>query len=116
MSPSIKKEQSKVITALLPRGSALEVVKKLKSQKNIVTASVSSCRGMGMSAPKGKKGVGQEAEKDVLIVPVPADKADEIFEFIYIEADINRPHGGMMYMANLMYSVPMNLPDLPEIE
>ena len=40
--------------------------------------------------------------------------ADEIFEHVYHKAEINRPHGGLMYMHDLTMSTKYILPDLPE--
>ena len=44
------------------------------------------------------------------------DRADEIFEFIYHEARIDRPHGGLIYVTGLDRATPFVLPDLPEEE
>ena len=53
-------------------------------------------------------------EKEVLTVAVPAMQADATFELIYGLADINRPHGGLMYMHPLLMATPYTLPELPE--
>ena len=37
-----------------------------------------------------------------------------IFEFIYHEADINQPHGGIMYMHALSKTTEYTLSELPE--
>lgn len=105
---------AKLITCLLPKGGATPLLRKLKDEKNITRANVASARGSGMVSPVGgKKGLGKEIEKDVLSVVVDSGRADEIFEFIHHEAGIDRPHGGFMYMAPLMGSLPFELPDLP---
>ena len=71
---------------------------------------------MGKITPLAYRGIAGQAEKEILAVEVETDKADEIFEFIYHAADINRPHGGIMYMHSLMRSSEYTLPDLPEQE
>ena len=41
-------------------------------------------------------------------------RADEVFEFIFFEADINRPHGGLMFQQPLLATTAFNLPELEE--
>ena len=82
----------------------------------ITTANVGNARGVGRLTPLAYRGVGEQTEKEVLTVAVPGPAADEVFEFVYYEADINRPHGGLMYMGALSESTLFTLPDLPEEE
>jgi len=114
---ALSKIESKLITCILPHGTGHALLKTLSEKKQIHTANVHSCRGTGTSSPVGgKEGVGQQQEKDVLYVSVPTTQADEIFEFIYFEAGVDRPHGGFMYMGPLTYTLPFTLPDLPRQE
>jgi nitrogen regulatory protein PII len=107
----------KLITCILPKGICLDVVKSLKEEKDIVTANVNTARGVGKLTPLAYRGVGEQTEKEVLTVAVPGEDADEIFGFIYDEAKIDRPHGGLIYMSNLDYVSAYSLPeDLPEEE
>ncbi|WP_308874229.1 hypothetical protein [Thiothrix subterranea] len=39
-----------------------------------------------------------------------------MFAYIYELAEINRPHGGLMYMHGLLAATPYTLPELPEEE
>ena len=53
-------------------------------------------------------------EKEILNIVTSAEEADEIFEFIFYEADVNRPHGGIIFMTKLDRATDSLLPDLPE--
>jgi len=105
----------KLITCILPKGICFDVVKTLKETKGIVTANVNTARGVGKLTPLAYRGVGEQSEKEILTVSVTNEDADEIFGFIYDEAGIGRPHGGLIYMSNLDYASDYLLPeDLPE--
>lgn len=106
----------KLITCILPKGLALPLLKKLKDEKNINKANINSGRGMGKITPLAYRGIGDQAEKEMLNIVVSQDKADDLFNYIYLEADINRPHGGMLYMSQLGMVTPFILPDLPDEE
>ena len=51
---------------------------------------------------------------DVLDVVVNADRADEIFNFIYEKAGIGEGNHGFMMQQTLVMSTKFSLPDLPE--
>ena len=106
----------KLITCILPKGIALDVVKKLSEEKGIKTGNVDSSRGMGKLTPLAYRGVGEQTEKEILNVVVTEIQADEIFEYTYEEAEINQPHGGIIYMTRLQKASPYILPDLPDEE
>ncbi len=104
----------KLITCILPHGVALDVLQRLKDEKGIIEASMNSARGMGRLTPLAHRGVGEQSEKDILNVIVSAAEADEIFEYLYDIARIDRPHGGLIYMTALGHATPFVLPDLPQ--
>jgi hypothetical protein len=106
-------DAQKLITCILPKGVAAGVLKVLKDEWDIVTANINSARGIGKITPLKYRGLGDQAEKEILTLMVPAGRADEVFDFIYFEADINRPHGGLMYMLALQTATAFRLPDLP---
>ncbi len=95
---------------------AFHVIEKLKDEKNIYTANINHARGMGRLTPQQYRGAGEQTEKEILNVMVPAAQADELFDYIYLTADINRPHGGMMYLSRLHSGAPFTLPDVPQEE
>ncbi|MFT5425110.1 MAG: nitrogen regulatory protein PII [Gammaproteobacteria bacterium] len=107
----------KLITCVLPKGICLNVIKLLKEEKGIITANVNTARGLGKLTPLAYRGVGEQSEKEILTVTVASEAADEIFGYIYDEAKIDRPHGGLIYMSSLDSVSPYSLPkDLPEEE
>lgn len=105
----------KLITAILYRGGGSKVLKALHG-RGINTASMNHARGSSIGDPAGKNGIPVSFEKEIVTVVVPAGEADEVFEMIFHEADLNRPHGGLLYMEDLKRSVPYVLPDLPKEE
>jgi len=105
----------KLITCILPKGICIDVIKSLKEEKGVITANVNTARGVGKLTPLAYRGVGEQAEKEVLTVTVASEDADDVFGFIYDEAGIDKPHGGLIYMSNLdrvsAYSLPEDLPE-----
>ncbi len=104
----------KLITCVLPLGVAPPLARALKSEKGIVTAHIGNGRGVGKLTPTAHRRFGDQSEKQILTVVVDAKEADDIFAFIYFEAGINQPHGGLMFMSRADNCVPLILPDLPE--
>ncbi len=107
---------SKLITAILPKGIALELIEKLKVEKGLTTANFSYARGMGRLTPAKFRGIGEQSEKEILSVVVEAERGDEVFEYLFHAANIDRPHGGIIYMQKLMMSTEFRLPTTVEEE
>ncbi len=105
----------KLITCILPKGICIDVIKSLKEEKGVITANVNTARGVGKLTPLAYRGVGEQSEKEILTVAVASEIADEVFEYIYDEVRIDRPHGGLIYMSSLdsvsAYSLPEDLPE-----
>ena len=101
---------SKIITSFLPKGTGLDLVKALKNERGIATGNVSSSRGTGTSS---NSEFGDWVEVDVFDVVVEADRAEEIFSFIYEKAGIAEGNHGFMIQSNLAKSTKFSLPDLP---
>lgn len=106
--------RSKLISAVLPKGVALEVITKLKDEKNIIAANLNYARGTGKLTPLKYREDIVEREKEVLTVVVDEERGDEIFEYIYDVADVNKPHGGLIYMHPLLHSSEYRLPDIAD--
>jgi nitrogen regulatory protein PII len=100
--------ESKLITCILPRGKSLEVVKKLHEEKGITAVNV--WNGRGSSAHKRK--IQTESEVEILTVVIEDSRADEIFEFIYFEAEIGGISRGFMYQGRLSQSTIFVLPEI----
>ena len=108
-----KQNQDRLITCILPKGVALPVLNKLIEERGITRININSARGTGKITPLPYRGIGGQSEKEILSIVVSRAQADDIFDYVYLEAEINRPHGGLMYMARLSYATPLMLPDLP---
>ena len=109
-------QKQKLITCILPQGVGHDVLVKLKTVKNVMTANLNHARGMGKLTPQKYRGASEQSEKEILHVMVNETEADELFEYIYVTADINRPHGGMIYMSSLQMASTFTLPDVPDEE
>ena len=103
---------SKLITSFLPHGTGVPIIKLLKQETGICTGNINSSRGTGSSA--GTSDFENWVEVDVLDVVVNADRADEIFNFIYEKAGIGEGNHGFMIQQSLIRSTKFSLPDLPE--
>jgi hypothetical protein len=103
---------SKLITSFLPHGTGVPIIKLLKQETGICTGNINSSRGTGSSA--GTSNFDNWVEVDVLDVVVNADRADEIFNFIYEKAGIGEGNHGFMMQQTLVMSTKFSLPDLPE--
>jgi len=91
----------KLITAILPKGVGLQLINALKEDKDIITANLNFARGVGRMAPLRFRGVGEQSEKEVVSVIVPATESEDVYEFIYDRAGIDNPRRGLMYMIAL---------------
>lgn len=108
--------KSKLISAILPKGVALGVIRRLRDERNINAVNMNYARGNGRLTQK-KYGSGCiECEKEILTVVVDEEHSEEVFEYIYKLAGINKPHGGLMYMHPLIQSSEYVLPDTLEEE
>lgn len=103
----------KLIVCLLPHGKGLDLVERLHQEKDLVSANVTS--GRGLSAAPGTP-IGSWTEADVLKVVVPAERADEIFAFLYDAGAIGVPHGGLMFQHSLLMATAFELPDIEEAD
>ena len=80
-------QESKQITAIVNHETSLTtIIRALKDEKGILTATQISCRGVGSlgrtASVKRFKAPPVKALK-MLTVIVPAERADEIFDFIF---------------------------------
>ncbi len=100
---------SKLIVCILPQGSGSGLVERLSREMGIHSANVSTGRGRG-AGPIGS--IGAWDEVDTLAVSVPAERAKEIFSFIYDAGEIGRPRGGIMYQHAIAPVTSFSLPDI----
>lgn len=108
----------KLITCILAdNGADVELLKALRAEKGIVAASSLACRGMGAGGVRLGRRRRPRAEPVRLVsVVVPEERADEIFEFIYVQVDIEGIGGGLIYQSPLRLFTPFALPEGVEDE
>ena len=104
--------RSKVIICILPAGNGIHVLQQLR-KIGVDSAFVHHARGLGESG-KRRRGAGFYTEREIVTALVELARADEIFEFLYHEAGIGKPHAGMLLMERAPRAIPLKLPDLPE--
>ena len=97
-------KKEKRITCFLPKGTGVKMVEMLESEKNIVSTNVHSGRGQ-RTAETWK-------EQEILTVIVDADRAEEIFEYIYFQGKLNEPGGGFIFQSDLNRATSFKLPDI----
>jgi hypothetical protein len=86
---------SKVITCIMPDGRGSELLEALRLELGVISASVHHARGVGTGSLRHRV---YAEEKQVLITLVAAEHADAVFEFLYMRAEIGKPHAGMVLM------------------
>ena len=106
----VKLGRQKLITSIMPKGTGRKVLVGLRKEHGINTGNINMARGASMYNPMSRRGIGEQTEKELLTVVVPADKADEIFEYIFDLADIGEPHRGIIFQSDLMCSSGYEMP------
>jgi hypothetical protein len=107
-------EDCRLIGAILPRGVAPEVLKRLREEKGIARAAVCGARGLDHLFRFAPREAGEETAVEVLRAVVPAGRADELFEFVFEIARVDRPDGGVVFQHALTGATAFQLPELPE--
>lgn len=109
-------DSHKLITCIFPKTVAIPVLRRLKNEKGITVCKINNARGIGHFTHPRVRHLSDVKEREILEVITTAKRADEIFEFIFFEADMDRPHGGIIFMTLLGRASHFELPDLPEEE
>lgn len=99
-----------LITCVLYRGGGEKVLRALFG-RGITRTGHSPARGSAIGDPVESDGLPRQFEKEVVTCVVDASEADEVFAFIFETAEIDRPHGGFMYMERLGRASAYALPD-----
>ena len=101
--------KEKLITCIVPEANAAQGAIALREKYDLQSINKHFARGVGKSSPLVKRGIGEKTEKVVLKVVVEAAIADEVFEFLFDEADIDRPQGGLIFMNSIRLSTSQNI-------
>jgi nitrogen regulatory protein PII len=83
----------KMITAVITDSKSTPILEAL-AEKGVATANRSKARGTSIRNENG-------VEMEILTVLVEDKKADEVFTYIYEEANIVEPHHGMIYQQEI---------------
>jgi len=98
----------KRITCFLPKGVGVRLVERLHVEKNIDSINVHT--GRGLHDVESVKDSGAWSEHDILTVVLDAERAEEIFEFIFFQGELNKPGGGFIYLSPLIKASHYTLP------
>jgi len=113
MSAAMGTAPRKLITAILPMDvDALNVLNRLKVEKGILAANLNFARGMGRITRD--RDASDSSQREIMSVVVDTERCDEIFAWLFEAAEIDRPHGGIIYSQALAEATVYTLPDLPE--
>ncbi len=105
---------ARLISCILPKGRAYALQKCLVEEKGIHTGNFHHSRGVGRDSPITERGIGEQQEREIIEVVVPADQADALFEYMFYKADMDEAHGGMIYMTAIPRTSVMGMPALPD--
>ena len=106
---------AKMITAILPKGCALEVLRALKQQKGIISGFIVNSSGVGrevMTSGSRSMFSGYSREQDILMVRVDPERSDEVFQSIFELGQMDRPKGGFIFQNHLNQSTQYLMPDI----
>jgi len=94
-----------------------KLISALRDNKGIITANSKPCRGIAMLRPsEAKAGRLPESELVHLVeIIVPDADSEEMFNYIFDTADVNKPGGGIMWMGQKITSTKYELgSDVPD--
>ena len=97
----------KLITCVLPGGRGVELVEALHEELAVATATLA--KGRGISARGGPF----SEEMDILSVLIEAERANEVFEYIYFRAEVHDQIHRFMFQVPLARGTAFTLPELP---
>lgn len=103
-------EDIKRITCFLPKGEGVRLVELLHWEKDINSTNVHT--GRGLRTVENVDDHGAWSEQDVLTVTIEAERADEIFEYIFFQGELNKPGGGFIYQTSLARASIYTLPSI----
>ena len=101
----------KLIVAILGRGEAHRVAETVHAALGLDAFHFGHGRGAGTLAAIAPHDM---VEIDTLSIVVDDARAEEVFAFVFEEAGIDRPGGGLLFQAPLARAAALGLPLPPE--
>jgi len=89
----------KLITCIANEEHAKKAIQGLAEEHDIQAMVNHFARGFGRSATSSTSELGQQTEKVIFNVLLESHRVDEIFAYIFNVADLDRPHGGIIYVT-----------------
>jgi nitrogen regulatory protein PII len=89
-----------LITRIVQRGLADEVV-RASQEAGAQGATIYYARGSGIRERLGILGLAVDVEKEVINIIVASDRADRIFERMYVAGKLDTPGMGFIYVTPL---------------
>ena len=112
-------EPCKLISCVLPDdGGDKRLMRTLRDEKGVIRAHSTSCLGLAILADARTR-FGELPEPALVRrvdVVVAATEADALYDYIYQQARIGRPNGGVIWMGALHLASPFELPDDVPVE
>jgi hypothetical protein len=87
----------RVLTCIMPTGRGTEVLEALRRETGVISAYAHHARGIGTHSLRNRV---FSDEKQILTALVEAERADEVFHFLYFNAGLDAPHAGMLMMGH----------------
>lgn len=101
----IGRSEKRLITAVVPAGRGHALMERLGREAAVLTVSHHHARGVG--SRRMQPGHEVFDEKDVVMVLVDAEHADEIFALAYREGGIGERHAGMVFEEKILRGHPL---------
>jgi nitrogen regulatory protein PII len=97
--------EKKMVTAIVLSGRGLELMKLVEEHDGVLSVTHHHARGTDRRGKRPGKLVW--IERDVLMVLVEADYADEIFNQLFHAGEFGVPHQGVIFMEEVCRGHPM---------
>lgn len=109
----------KLITCIVPNdGTDREILRTLRKEKQVLRATSLPARGMAVleDAETRPGELPEPRLVRIIRIVVEAERADELFDYVFDVAGIGKPGGGTVFMGGEITASSYSLPELPDEE
>lgn len=99
-----KMREAKLITCIVPNHITLGIIETLSKEKGIIMANKSNARGSSYTTHFAW------IEMEMLEVIIEADRADEIYAYLFDKVQIGSPNHGLIFQHALSTATHYTLP------